>query len=110
LLVSSPVGNSFTIVGIRPGSALEKMRAGRKLRSGRRCNWTRVRFVVVRGVRVDINFRKWEWGSDKRVSSIGYQSNSDCMSCCKPDNVKCEVERRRQRCKTDLPVQKNISK
>jgi hypothetical protein len=36
--------------------------------------------VVASGVRVDMNFGKWDWGSDGRVSSIGYRSDNDWAS------------------------------
>jgi len=55
--VKLPLGrNGFATVGVEPGSALGRIRAGRKPRSGRRCCWTRVGFAVASGVRVDINF------------------------------------------------------
>jgi hypothetical protein len=52
------VGNSFAALGAEPRSALGRMGAGRKPRSGRRCGCKRVGFVVTRGVRVDMNFGK----------------------------------------------------
>jgi hypothetical protein len=82
-------------VDVGPGSALNNMSAGRNPKRGLRYDWKRVGPAAARGLRVDINLGKRDWGNDRRASSIGYRSDNDCASWCASDELMYEVETRR---------------
>lgn len=75
-----------------PGSALGSMSAGKNPRSGRRCGWNRVGFVVASGVRVEMNLGNWAGESEGRVSSMGYIRERDCASWCDSEEDRYAVD------------------